>query len=268
MTGDSALIFDHVDVAYRVGTQDRKVLRDLNLRVGRGEAYGLVGESGCGKSTAAFAAVRYLAPGGRISNGCILIDGQDLMGLSASELRHLRSHAVSMVYQDPARALNPSIRIGRQMAEMFEVSEKLRGQPAMDRVAEMLARVRIADPRRVMLAYPHELSGGMQQRVVIAMALSTNPALLILDEPTTALDATVEAEILELLAALRAEYSTALLFISHNLRVIARMCDRVGVLYAGELVEEGPARAVFDRPRHPYTAGLLRCLPGTGLRKD
>jgi peptide/nickel transport system ATP-binding protein len=268
MTGDSALIFDHVDIAYRVGAQDRKVLRDLNLRIGRGESYGLVGESGCGKSTAAFAAVRYLARNGRISDGRILIDGQDLMSLTEPEMRRLRSHAVSMVYQDPARALNPSIRIGRQMAEMFEIGEKLRGQRAMDRVAEMLARVRIADPRRVMAAYPHELSGGMQQRVVIAMALSTNPALLILDEPTTALDATVEAEILELIATLRREFSTALLFISHNLRVIARMCDRVGVLYAGELVEEGPARAVFNNPRHPYTAGLLRCLPDTGLRKD
>jgi peptide/nickel transport system ATP-binding protein len=268
MTGDSALVFDHVDVAYRVGDQDRKVLRDLSLRVGRGESYGLVGESGCGKSTAAFAAVRYLARNGRISNGHILIDGQDLMGLTEPELRRLHSHTVSMVYQDPARALNPSIRIGRQMAEMFELNDKLRGRPAMDRVAEMLTRVRIADPHRVMAAYPHELSGGMQQRVVIAMALSTNPALLILDEPTTALDATVEAEILELIAALRREFSTGLLFISHNLRVIARMCDRVGVLYAGELVEEGPARTVFDSPRHPYTAGLLRCLPDTGLRKD
>ncbi len=146
-----------------------------------------------------------------------------------------------MVYQDPAQALNPSIRIGRQMAEVFEIAEGLRGEQALERVAAMLTRVQIANPRRVMEAYPHELSGGMQQRVAIAMALSIEPALLILDEPTTALDATVEAEIVELIKALRREFSTALLFISHNLNLIARTCDRVGVLYAGELVEEGPA---------------------------
>lgn len=268
MTGDSALIFDHLDVTYRVGGRDRRALTDLNLRVGRGEAYGLVGESGCGKSTAAFAAVRYLARNGRISNGRILIDGRDLMALAPAELRRLRSHAVSMVYQDPARALNPGIRIGRQMAEVFEITENRRGEQALERVADMLTRVQIANPRRVMASYPHELSGGMQQRVVIAMALATNPTVLILDEPTTALDATVEAEILDLITALRTEFSTALLFISHNLKVVAQMCDRVGVLYAGELVEEGPAGAIFDSPRHPYTVGLLRCLPHPGLRKD
>jgi peptide/nickel transport system ATP-binding protein len=263
----AALAFQDVDVTYRVSGQDRRVLRGLNLSVGPGEAYGLVGESSCGKSTAAFAAVRYLARNGRISHGKILIDGQDLTTLSAHALRHLRSHKVSMVYQDPARALNPSIRIGKQMAEVFEASEGLTGKPALDRAAGMLARVQIANPERVMAAYPHELSGGMQQRVVIAMALSINPALLILDEPTTALDATVEAEIVELIAALRSEFSTALLFISHNLKLIARTCDRVGVLYAGELVEEGPTEAITQHPRHPYTVGLLRSAPRPGLRK-
>jgi peptide/nickel transport system ATP-binding protein len=263
----AALAFEDIDVTYRVSGQDRRVLHGLNLSVGPGEAYGLVGESGCGKSTAAFAAVRYLARNGRISRGRILIDGQDLTTLSASALRQLRSHKVSMVYQDPARALNPSIRIGKQMAEVFEVSEGLTGKPALDRAAGMLARVQIANPERVMAAYPHELSGGMQQRVVIAMALSINPALLILDEPTTALDATVEAEIVELIATLRSEFSTALLFISHNLKLIARTCDRVGVLYAGELVEEGPTDAITQHPRHPYTVGLLRSALGPGLRK-
>ena len=235
-----ALAFEGVDVTYRVSGQDRRVLSGLDLRIAPGEAYGLVGESGSGKSTAALAAVRYLAHNGRVSAGRILIDGQDLMTLPRDALRQLRSHTLSMVYQDPARALNPSLRICRQMAEVFEVSEGLKGKPAQDRAARMLARVRIADHDRVLRAYPHELSGGMQQRVVIAMALSNNPALLILDEPTTALDATVEAEILDLLAALRADFSTAILFISHNLKVVARLCDRVGVLYAGELVEEGP----------------------------
>jgi peptide/nickel transport system ATP-binding protein len=263
----AALAFDAVDVSYRVNGQDRRVLRTLTLNVGQGEAYGLVGESGCGKSTAAFAAVRYLARNGRISGGKILIDGQDLTTLSAGELRHLRSHRVSMVYQDPARALNPSIRIGRQMAEVFETSEGLTGKPALERAARILAKVQIANPERVMAAYPHELSGGMQQRVVIAMALSINPALLILDEPTTALDATVEAEIVELIKTLRSEFSSALLFISHNLKLIARTCDRVGVLYAGALVEEGPTEAITQHPRHPYTVGLLRSAPRPGLRK-
>ena len=263
-----ALIFDHVDVAYRVGGEDRRVVRDLTLRVGRGEAYGLVGESGCGKSTAAFAALGYLARNGKVSGGRILVDGHDLAGLSSRALRDLRSHTIAMVYQDPAQALNPTIRIGRQMAEAFETAQGLRGAAATERVADMLARVQIANPRQVMQAYPHELSGGMQQRVIIAMALSINPTLLILDEPTTALDATVEADILDLIADLRAEFSTALLYISHNLRIVARLCDRVGVLYAGELVEEGKATAVLSSPRHPYTAGLLRCLPGRGLRKS
>jgi len=263
----AALAFQGVDVTYRAGGEDRRVLRDLNLAIAPGEAYGLVGESGCGKSTAAFAAVRYLARNGQVSRGQILVDGQNIAGLSPRELRQLRSHKVAMVYQDPSRALNPSLRIGRQMAEVFEVSEGLTGKPAFDRAEAMLARVQIASPDRVMTAYPHELSGGMQQRVVIAMALSINPTLLILDEPTTALDATVEAEIVALIAELRREFSTALLFISHNLNLIARTCERVGVLYAGELVEEGPTAAVIGDPRHPYTAGLLRSVPRPGLNK-
>ena len=263
----AALTFQGVDITYRVGGRDRRVLRDLNLSIAPNEAYGLVGESGCGKSTAAFAAVRYLARNGRVSRGQILIDGQDIAALTPRELRHLRSHKVAMVYQDPSRALNPSLRIGRQMAEVFEISEGLTGKPALDRAQQMLSRVQIAAPDRVMRAYPHELSGGMQQRVVIAMALSINPTLLILDEPTTALDATVETEIVELIAELRREFSTALLFISHNLDLIARTCERVGVLYAGELVEEGPTGTIIREPRHPYTAGLLRAIPRRDLGK-
>jgi peptide/nickel transport system ATP-binding protein len=264
----AALAFQDVDVTYRVAGRDRRVLRGLSLSIAPGEAYGLVGESGSGKSTAAFAAVRYLARGGRVSQGRILIDGQDVTAQSPRALLHLRSHKVAMVYQDPARALNPSMRIGQQVAEAFEAAEGLTGKPALDRARDMLARVRIADPERVAVAYPHQLSGGMQQRVVIAMALSINPALLILDEPTTALDATVEAEIVALIAELRREFSTALLFISHNLNLIARTCERVGVLYAGALVEEGPTGDVVEAPRHPYTAGLLRSVPRAGLRKS
>jgi peptide/nickel transport system ATP-binding protein len=263
-----ALRIEHLDVAYRVGRRERGVLRDLSLAIRRGESYGLVGESGCGKSTVAFAAVRYLARNGRVSGGRILVDGHDLMALSAPELRRLRTESVSMVYQDPGLALNPALKIGRQMAEVFEVAEGVTGEAALARAAQMLSRVQIASPERVLRNYPHELSGGMQQRVVIAMALSTNPALLILDEPTTGLDATVEAEVLDLIAGLHAEFNNSILFISHSLPVVARMCDRVGVLYAGELVEEGAAAAVFGNPRHPYTVGLLRCVPSYGRRKN
>jgi peptide/nickel transport system ATP-binding protein len=264
----AALRIEHLDVLYRVGRRERRVLTDLNLTIQRGESYGLVGESGCGKSTAAFAAIRYLARNGLVSGGRILVDGRDLMALSPPELRRLRSESVSMVYQDPGRALNPTLRIGRQMAEVFEVAEGLRGGAALERAAEMLARVQISAPQRILRNYPHELSGGMQQRVVIAMALSTNPALLILDEPTTGLDATVEAEVLDLIGRLHTEFSNSILFISHSLPVVARMCDRVGVLYAGELVEEGPAASVFGDPRHPYTVGLMRCVPAYGRRKN
>ena len=268
-SGDAplALSVQHMDVTYRVRGQDRPALRDVSFSIERGESYGLVGESGSGKSTAALALVRYLPSNGRVSGGTISIDGLDPLSMGQAALRDLRARTVSMVYQEPGRALNPSLRVGRQIAEVFQIA----GQSSGDATAsaeDMLRKVQISDPGRVMQRYPHELSGGMAQRAIIAMALAVSPSLLILDEPTTALDATVEAEVLDLVAALRSEFRTSVLFISHNLAVIAKMCDRVGVLYAGELVEQGPAREVFDNPRHPYTVGLLRCIPRRGQRKD
>jgi peptide/nickel transport system ATP-binding protein len=265
--GGSTVQVEHMDVTYRVRGQDRLALRNVSFQVGQRESYGLVGESGSGKSTAALALTRYLPRNGRVSSGSIAINGQDLLSLDSEDLRELRARTVSMVYQEPGRALNPSIRAGRQVAEVYEIAGQPR-QEALESAEAMLRKVQIADPGRVMDRYPHQLSGGMAQRVVIAMALAANPSLLILDEPTTALDATVEAEVLDLVSALRAEFATSVLFISHNLAVIAKMCDRVGVLYAGELVEEGPAREVFEQPRHPYTVGLLRCIPRRGQRKD
>ena len=264
---DAALELRELDVAYRVRGQDRQVLRDLSLRVERGESYGLVGESGCGKSTAALAAVRYLPRNGRVRSGTVLVDGRNVWTLGQRELRQFRANAVSMVYQNPSAALNPSLRVGRQLAEVFTVRGASRDE-ARARSLEMLRTVQIADPDSVLGRFPHQLSGGMQQRVVIAMALAKDPALLILDEPTTGLDATVEAEVLDLVAGLQAEFQTAVLFISHNLGVIAKMCSRVGVLYAGRLVEEGPVETVLQDPRHPYTVGLLRCVPRGGVRKD
>jgi peptide/nickel transport system ATP-binding protein len=257
----------HVDVTYTVRGADRLTVRDVSFQIGQQESFGLVGESGCGKTTMALAIDRYLARNGRVSAGAITVAGQDVGALDKDALRKLRARTISMVYQEPGRALNPSIRVGRQVAEVFEIAGLSRSEAA-GRAEESLRTVQINDPGRVLQAYPHQLSGGMLQRVVIAMALASEPALLILDEPTTALDATVEAEILELVSSLREEFHTAVLFISHNLAVIAKMCDRVGVMYAGELVEQGPARQVFEQPRHPYTVGLLRCIPRRGQRKD
>jgi peptide/nickel transport system ATP-binding protein len=262
-----AIELEGLEVVYRVRGIDRRVLRGVDLMIGEGESYGLVGESGCGKTTAAYALMRALPRNGRIVAGSIRVNGQDLLAMSDAEVRRLRATGISMVYQNPATALNPSIRVGHQVEEAFALLGAGKDE-ASERSRAMLAKVQISDPGRVMRRYPHQLSGGMQQRVVIAMALAKDPTLLILDEPTTGLDATVEAEVLDLVDALRREFRTSVLFISHNLGVIAKMCERVGVLYAGRLVEQGPATPLFEDPRHPYTVGLLRGIPRAGVRKD
>ncbi len=266
-TMTAALDVVDLEVAYMVRGIPRLVLRGVSFQVAPGEAYGLVGESGCGKSTTAFAALRYLPSNGRIVKGHIRVAGDDVTEMNDAELRSFRSHHASMVYQDPGSALNPTLRVGPQVIECFTLLGH-KGEQAERRAEEALRMVRIADPASVMGRYPYQLSGGMQQRVVIAMALACDPQLLVLDEPTTGLDATVEAEVLDLVKTLRHETSAAILLIAHNLGVIRSMCDRVGVMYAGKLVEEGPAQEVFDDPKHPYTVGLLRCLPRHGLRKD
>jgi peptide/nickel transport system ATP-binding protein len=262
-----AIELQDLEVVYRVRGIDRRVLRGVTLSIGQGESYGLVGESGCGKTTAAFSIMRYLPRNGRVVGGSIKVNGEDLLAMGGASVRRLRATTLSMVYQNPGSALNPSIRIGPQVMEAFTLLGVEKDEAAA-RAEAMLAKVQISDPKRVLRRYPHQLSGGMQQRVVIAMALAKDPTLLILDEPTTGLDATVEAEVLDLVAALRQEFGTSVLFISHNLAVIARMCERVGVLYAGRLVEEGAAAEIFRDPRHPYTVGLLRCIPRGGVRKD
>ena len=193
---------EHMDVTYRVRGQDRRALRDVTFEIGQGESYGLVGESGSGKSTVALALTRYLPRNGRVSAGTISINGMDPLAMGSAALRNLRAHTVSMVYQEPGRALNPSIKVGHQVAEVYEIAG-LDRKAALARAEDMLRTVQISDPHRVMERYPFQLSGGMAQRVVIAMALAAEPSLLILDEPTTALDATVEAEVLDLVAALR-----------------------------------------------------------------
>jgi peptide/nickel transport system ATP-binding protein len=264
---EPAIQLEGLEVVYRVRGVDRTVLRGVSLSIGRGDSYGLVGESGCGKTTAAFAIMRALPRNGRVVSGSIRVNGEDLLGMGQAGVRKLRATTLSMVYQNPAAALNPTIRVGAQVGEVFELMG-FDKKDALERARLILTKVQISDPQRVMRRYPHQLSGGMQQRVVIAMALAKDPTLLILDEPTTGLDATVEAEVLDLIAALRQEFGTTVLFISHNLAVIAKMCEQVGVLYAGRVVEEGPADQVFRDPRHPYTVGLLRCIPRGGVRKD
>ena len=262
----AALELTDLEVAYRVRGDWRRVLRGVTLQIAEGESSGLVGESGCGTSTAAFAALKYLPRYGRVSSGGISVAGEDLLAMSDADVRRLRATKVSMVYQNPTGALNPSIRIGDQVAEGYTL-QGVKDDEAHERARAMLEKVQISDPDGVMRRYPHQLSGGMNQRVIIAMALSKDPTLLILDEPTTGLDATVEAEVLDLVAALRDEFRSSVLFISHSLDVIARMCDRVGVLYAGRVVEQGTVDEVFNNPRHPYTVGLLRCIPRGGATK-
>ena len=267
MTTTPTLELRNLEVAYTVRGIDRQVLRGVSFSIAPGEAYGLVGESGCGKSTAAFAAMRYLPRNGKITSGSILFEGKDIVDINDDEVAKLRRSAISMVYQNPATALNPTIRIGKQIAEVFELNG-VSSADAMMMAEQALTKVQIADPARVMRRYAHQLSGGMAQRVVIAMALASNPRLLVMDEPTTGLDATVEAEVLDLVRELRRDTGTAVLFISHNLGVIRNMCDRVGVLYAGALVEQGATSELFSNPSHPYTVGLLRCIPRGGLHKS
>ncbi|MEY4174515.1 MAG: hypothetical protein RI900_1680, partial [Actinomycetota bacterium] len=266
MSQNAAIEVSDLQVVYKVRGIDRAVLRGVSFQIAPGEAYGLVGESGCGKSTTAYAAMRYLPRNGRIVGGQVMVDGQDVTKMSDARLREFRSREASMVYQDPALAMNPTIRVGKQLIESFTLLGQSKTQ-AEASALEALRKVRIADPQRVMDRFPFQLSGGMQQRVVIAMALACDPKLLVLDEPTTGLDATVEAEVLDLVQVLRKESDAAVLLIAHNLGIIRSLCDRVGVMYAGRIVEEGRSAEVFDHPQHPYTVGLLRSLPRHGARK-
>jgi peptide/nickel transport system ATP-binding protein len=265
---DPVLAVRGLTVGYVQRGRPLTVIDNLSFEIAPGEAYGLVGESGCGKTTAAMAVVRYLPRNARVVSGQVLFRGRDLLRVGEGEMRALRGRRIAMVYQDPGSALNPSIPVGRQIAEVYRLHGGLSPRLATTAARGMLEMVQISDPARLMRHYPHELSGGQQQRIMFAMALATNPDLLVLDEPTTGLDATVEAEVLDLVEQLRAKFNAAILFISHNLGIVSRICERVGVLYAGRLVEEGPSRVLFAEPQHPYTLGLVRCVPTQDMRKD
>jgi oligopeptide/dipeptide ABC transporter ATP-binding protein len=241
----------------------------IDFSVDRGEIMGLVGESGCGKSVTSLSIMRLIASPGRIEAGEVRFDGQDLLKLRPDEMRHLRGNRITMIFQQPTSSLNPVWDVGRQIGEVLELHRNMSRRAARGRAAELLRMVGIPDPDRRLRSYPHELSGGMAQRVMIAMALACEPELLIADEPTTALDVTIQAQILDLIRTLRDETGTAVILITHDLGVVAETCDRVAVMYAGEIVEQTDVTTLFRRPMHPYTHGLIGSIPVVGdLREE
>ncbi|MBV8412248.1 MAG: ABC transporter ATP-binding protein [Alphaproteobacteria bacterium] len=255
------LHIDGLRIAFKAGRQWREVVRGVDLSVAPGEVVGLVGESGSGKSLTALSILQVLPPEARIAGGRIVFDGTNLVGLSRKAMNKRRGRDIAMIFQDPLTALNPVIPVGRQIYDSLRTHQTIGHKAALERIQELLEMVGIRHPRERMRAYPHELSGGMRQRVMTALAISSNPKLLIADEPTTALDVTVQARVIGMLDRVRRDLGIAVLFISHNLELIAEICDRVSVMYAGKVVESSAVETVFETPRHPYTRQLLRCIP-------
>jgi peptide/nickel transport system ATP-binding protein len=251
-------------ISYQTRKQLVPAVRGVNFTVRQGQTVGVVGESGCGKSTIAFGILDFLGANGKVVGGSIKFMGKEMVGTPKAELRKIRGNNISMVYQDPMQALNPSLTIGTQLTEVLTAHTDMSGKQAWDRCIAMLERVYMPDAANVMNRYVHMISGGQQQRVVIAMALLNNPSLLIMDEPTTALDVTVEAAVLDLIEDLKKDFNTGIIFITHNLGVVAKVSDRLCVMYAGEMVEQGPIEKLFTSPAHPYTRGLLCCVPRLG----
>lgn len=263
-TDDPLLTLDSLYVEYATETGPLRVIRDVSLQIQRGETFGLAGESGSGKSTLAHSILRYLGDNGSVTEGSITFDGDELLDVSKSELRSIRGNRVAHVAQSPDKALNPSMEVGEQIAETVRLHQDVTDEEAWEQTIDVLEDVNLPDPEYNANRYPHELSGGMKQRILIAMALSCNPELLILDEPTTGLDVTTEAKILDLVEDLKTEYNTSILLITHDLGVIAQIADRTAIMYAGEIMERGPVTDVFHNPANPYTKGLLDAVPEIG----
>lgn len=244
-------------------------INEISFHIDKGEILGLVGESGCGKSVTSLSIMRLLNfTSGKVTKGEVIFEGQDLQQLPEKEMRTIRGGKMSMIFQEPMSSLNPAMRIDKQMIEGIRLHTDLTKEQARERAAKILQQVGIPDPERVLKNYPHQLSGGMSQRVMIAMAMSCNPELLIADEPTTALDVTIQAQILDLMKKIQQEEGMSILLITHDLGVVAEMCSRVIVMYAGEIVEEAPVDILFNHPSHPYTVGLIASVPklGSGVK--
>jgi oligopeptide/dipeptide ABC transporter ATP-binding protein len=261
---DALLSVERLTTVFDVPGRPVIAADQVSFQIRKGETLGLVGESGSGKSVTAFSILRLLDPPGRIAGGRVVFQGRDLLGLPDAEMRKVRGAGIGLIFQEPMAALNPVMRIGNQIGEALRVHGMATRRGARDRAIDLLRAVRIADPEKRVDDYPHQLSGGMLQRVMIAVALACRPPLVIADEPTTALDVTVQAQILELLRDMKQQLDLSLLLITHDLGVIAETADRVAVMYAGRIVEEGPVRAMFRQPLHPYTQGLLASIPGEG----
>jgi peptide/nickel transport system ATP-binding protein/oligopeptide transport system ATP-binding protein len=244
-----------------------KAVDDVSFSLNRGEVLGIVGESGCGKSVTAQSIMRLIPePPGKIIHGNIIFDGTDIVRLTMDQMRSIRGNRISMIFQEPMTSLNPVFTIGNQISEMYMLHEKSSKRESWSQSIEMLKKVQIPAPEKRVHEYPHQLSGGMRQRAMIAMALACNPEILIADEPTTALDVTIQAQILELMMQLKADYDTAIMMITHDLGVIAEIAKRILVMYAGKVVESGPTDTIFEDPKHPYTQGLLQSIPKLGER--
>ena len=264
---ENVLTIRNLSVDYQTDRGVLKAMRHVNLDIPKGSIVGVVGESGCGKSTLISSIIRLLSPNANVPNGSIEFEEQDLLKLSQDEMRKNRGTRLSIVFQDPMSTLNPVMSIGRQMTDIQYRDKKTMAQK-QQRSIDMLAKVGIPDPASRLKQFPHEFSGGMQQRISIAMALQAEPSLLIADEPTTALDATLEVQIIHLLKELQANMGCSILFISHHLGVIAELCDHVVVMYAGEVIEQGTTQEVFKNPKHPYTEKLLECDPASIAQKS
>ena len=267
-TADPILQIENLSVSFFTRRGEIPAVMDFSCKVMPGEAMGIVGESGCGKSTVSLGIMRDMGNRGKIVGGRIVFKGKDMGDMSEAELRSIRGNEIAMIYQEPMASLNPAMKVGQQLMEVPILHDKVSKEEAWNRALEMVKAVRLPDPERMMRSYPHQLSGGQQQRIVIAMALLSKPALLLLDEPTTALDVTVEAGIVELVKGLGKQFGTSMIFVSHNLGLILETCDRITVMYSGEAVETGTVKDVFDRMRHPYTQGLFRSIPLPGADKN